>query len=184
MADIQNGNELLKLDVFKKVGLTPGMHVGDLGCGNLAYYAFGSAKIVGKSGMVYAVDVLKNVLSAVENRIKNEGIDNIKTIWSDLEVLGATNVPPESLDIVFIHNVLFQSGKHEGFIQETSRLMKAGGKLMIIDWKKTNSPFGPPMKDRPEPETIKSMVTKSGFEVIEEFDAGPHHFGLIFKKID
>ncbi len=182
MADLQNGNELLKVDVFQKMGLTEGMHVGDLGCGNIAFYSFGSAKIVGKSGMVYAVDILKNVLSAVENRIRMEGFDNIKTVWSNLEMVGATNIPAGSLDAVFIHNVLFQAENHQDFLQESARLMKNGGKLMIIDWKKISSPFGPPQKDRPDPEKIKQQATASGLKLIEEFSAGPYHFGMIFIK--
>lgn len=182
MADLQNGNELLKVDVFKKIGLEEGMKVGDLGCGNLAFYAFGAAKAVGSKGLVYAVDILKNVLNAVETRARQEGFDNIKTVWSNLEMVGATNIPAGSLDAIFIHNVLFQSTGHEGFLKETNRLLKIGGKLMIIDWKKTGAPFGPPVQDRPDPEIVKTLASKSGFSLTEEFEAGPYHFGLLFSK--
>lgn len=182
MADLQNGNELLKVDVFKKIGLEEGMKVGDLGCGNLAFYAFGAAKAVGSKGLVYAVDILKTVLNAVEARARQEGFDNIKTVWSNLEMVGATNIPADSLDAVFIHNVLFQSTGHEGFLKETNRLLKAGGKLMIVDWKKTGAPFGPPVKDRPDPETVKNLAQQNGFALTEEFEAGPYHFGLLFTK--
>lgn len=184
MADLQNNNELLKIDVFKKIGLEEGMAVGDLGCGNLAYYAFGSAKAVGKKGKVYAVDILKTALNVVANRTKQEGLDEIiKTVWSNLEIIGATNIASGSLDAAFIHNVLFQADAHENFLKETSRLLKLGGKLMIIDWKKTGAPFGPPVKDRPDPKIIMQLATDAGFEFLEEFDAGPYHFGLVFKKI-
>lgn len=182
MADLQNGNELLKIDVFKKIGLEEGMNVGDLGCGNLAYYAFGSGKLVGKKGMVYAVDILKSVLNAVDNRIKQEGYDNIKTVWSNLELVGATKIPATSLDVVFIHNVLFQAGDHSGLLKETARLLKPSGKLMIIDWKKTGAPFGPPVADRPEPEAVKNLASSTGFKLIEEFEAGPYHWGMMFTR--
>lgn len=182
MADLQNGNELLKIDVFKKIGLEEGMNVGDLGCGNLAYYAFGSGKLVGKKGMVYAVDILKSVLNAVDNRIKQEGYDNIKTVWSNLELVGATKIPATSLDVVFIHNVLFQAGDHSGLLKETARLLKPSGKLMIIDWKKTGAPFGPPVADRPEPEAVKNLASSTGFKLIEEFEAGPYHWGMMFAR--
>lgn len=182
MADLQNGNELIKVDVFKKIGLEENMHVGDLGCGNLAFYALTAAKLVGKNGQVYAVDILKSALSAVDTRITQEGLKNIKTVWSNLELVGATNIPPASLDAAFIHNVLFQAGEHDNFLKETARLLKIGGKLMIIDWKKIASPFGPPVKDRPEPQLIIGMATKAGLKLTEEFEAGPYHFGLIFVK--
>lgn len=182
MADLQNGNELLKIDVFKKIGLEENMHVGDLGCGNLAYYAFGAAKMIGKNGIVYAVDILKTALNAVENKARQDGIDNLKTVWSNLEMVGATNIPAGSLDVIFIHNVLFQAGEHAGFLKETARLLKAGGKLMIIDWKKTGAPFGPPVKDRPDPEAVKALAASTGFKLTEEFEAGPYHWGMMFIK--
>lgn len=182
MADLQNGNELLKVDVFKKIGLEEDMKVGDLGCGNLAYYAFGAARHIGKHGIVYAVDILKTALNAVENKARQDGIDNLKTIWSNLEMIGATNIPAASLDAAFIHNVLFQVGEHAGFLKEAARLLKSGGKLMIIDWKKSGAPFGPPVKDRPDPETVKTMASASGFKLTEEFEAGPYHWGMMFIK--
>jgi ubiquinone/menaquinone biosynthesis C-methylase UbiE len=182
MADLQKGNELLKVDVFKKIGLEEGMSVGDLGCGNLAYYAMGAARLIGNNGVVYAVDILKTALDAVGAKAKSEGLDNLKTVWSNLEMVGATNIPANSLDVVFIHNVLFQSSEHEGFLKETARLLKAGGKLMIIDWKKTGAPFGPPLKDRPDPEAVKALAGKCGFRLQEEFEAGPYHWGMILAK--
>ncbi len=182
MPDLQNGNELLKADVFKIIGLEENMKVGDLGCGNLAYYAFGAAKLVGKNGLVYAVDILKNALNVVDNRIRQDGIENVKTVWSNLEQVGATNIPASSLDAVFIHNVLFQAGDHSGFLKETARLLKSGGKLMIIDWKKTGAPFGPPVGDRPDPENVKALASANGFKLTEEFEAGPYHWGMLFIK--
>jgi len=182
MVNLQKNNQLIKEDVFKKMGLEEGMKVGDLGCGNLAYYAFNAAKIVGKKGLVFAVDVLKSVLEVVNQHIKQEGLDNIKTVWSNLEILGGTNIPNESLDAAFIHNVLFQSTEQQKFLQETARLLKKGGKLMIIDWKKTGAPFGPPVKSRPDPDKIKQLAESVGLKTLEEFDAGPYHFGIIFSK--
>ena len=182
MPNIQDGNQLIKIDVFEKVGLGQGMNIGDLGCGNLGYFALASAKKVGKNGIVYAVDILKSALQSVENRIQQEGLDNIKTIWSNLEIYGATKIQEASLDIAFIHNVLFHAQEGDSMLREAARLLKNGGKLMIIDWRRVISPFGPPLDDRPLPETIKKLASGVGLQPVEEFSAGPYHFGLIFIK--
>ena len=182
MANLQDANALIKADVFGKTGLGPGMSLGDLGCGNLAYYTISGARVVGNNGMVYAVDILKSVLEAVNNRIKQEGLENIKTIWSNLEVVGAAKITPDSLDVAFLHNVLFHSKKPELIIKEASRLLKPGGRLMIVDWLKVNSPFGPPMEDRPDPSNLKNICQTLGLKSVEEFQAGPYHFGLIYSK--
>lgn len=182
MPNLQQGNELITIDVFDKVGLQEGQSVGDLGCGNLGYYAFSAAKVVGKSGLVYAVDILKPALDSVNIRIKHEGVENVKTVWSDLEMVGATKIPVNSLDVSFIHNVLFQSTKQDQIIKEAARLLKPGGKLMIVDWKKIGAPFGPPVAERPDPELIKKYAAAIGLRLDQEFEAGQFHFGLIFIK--
>ncbi|MFA5029877.1 MAG: methyltransferase domain-containing protein [Patescibacteria group bacterium] len=180
--NVKGGNELININVYEKIGLMLGMNVGDLGCGNLGYFSLPAAKIVGKSGTVYAVDILKSALQAVENRAKQEGIDNLKTVWSNLEVVGATKIPEASLDIAFIHNVLFQSDKDDLVIKEAYRLVKLGGKLMVIDWLKVKAPFGPLLGDRIDKEEVKKMAQATGFNFLEEFMAGPYHYGLIFVK--
>lgn len=182
MPNIQDGNQLINIDVFGKIGLEPGMSVGDLGCGNLGYFALASAKKVGKNGKVYAVDILKSALESVENRIRQEGLENIKTVWSNLEIYGATKIQEASLDIAFIHNVLFHAEEGSSMIKEATRLLKTGGKLMIIDWLRISSPFGPPLTDRPLPDEIKKLALGAGLQQVDEFSAGPYHFGLIFVK--
>lgn len=181
MPDI-SGNELIKVNVFEKVGLAEGMNVGDLGCGNLGYFSLPAAKIVGKTGTVYAVDILKSVLQSVEHIAKQEGLDNIKTVWSNLEIVGATKIPAESLDLSMLMNMLFQSTDDAKVFLESYRLTKPAGKLAVIDWKMISSPFGPDPAKRIKKEDAIKFATTAGFKLIEEFEAGPYHFGLIFVK--
>lgn len=181
MPDI-SGNELIKVNVFEKIGLAEGMNVGDLGCGNLGYFSLPAAKIVGKNGTVYAVDILKSVLQSVEHIAKQEGLDNIKTIWSNLEIVGATKIPDESLDLTMLMNMLFQSTDDAKVFLESYRLTKSAGKLVVIDWKMISSPFGPDPAKRIKKEDAILFATNAGFKLVEEFEAGPYHFGLIFIK--
>ena len=181
MPDI-SGNELIKVNVFEKVGLAEGMNVGDLGCGNLGYFSVPAAKIVGKKGTVYAVDILKSVLQSVEHIAKQEGLANLKVVWSNLEVVGATKVPAESLDLTMLINILFQSTDDPKVFLESYRLTKPGGKLVVIDWKMISTPFGPELATRIKKEDAIKFAQNAGFKLVEEFEAGPYHFGLIFSK--
>lgn len=182
MANSKSGNELITIDVIAKVGVEAGMRVGDLGCGNLAYFTLAAAKAVGKNGVVYAVDILKSVLNSVENLVQQNGWENIKTVWSDLEVVGAAKIEAGSLDVAFLHNVLFQSDHDDLVLKEAHRLLKKNGKLLVIDWQRVSAPFGPPVADRPKPEEVKKLAAEAGFSLVEEFAAGPYHYGLVFEK--
>jgi ubiquinone/menaquinone biosynthesis C-methylase UbiE len=181
MADL-GGNELIKEDVFAKLNLAEGMYVGDLGCGNLGFFSVPAAKIVGKEGVVYAVDILKSVLKSVAQIAKEEGLANIKTIWSNLEMVGATKIPPASLDVSMTVNMLFQAKNDKEVFKEAHRLTKTGGKLLVMDWLSISTPFGPKLEDRIKKETAQGFAQDAGFQLVEDFEAGPYHFGLIFVK--
>ncbi|TSC95452.1 MAG: type 11 methyltransferase [Parcubacteria group bacterium Athens1014_10] len=181
---IPGGNELMDAKkVLEKIGVKEGDRVCDLGCGSKGYFSLQAAKLVGNKGMVYAVDILKSVLKNVEKEAKHEGLFNLKTVWSDLEIAAATKIEPLDLDFCLLINLLFQTKKHFEVMKEASRLLKKdNGKLAIIDWKKINSPFGPPVGIRISPEEIENFAQQLGLKKDFAFEAGNFHFGIVFKK--
>ena len=159
-----------------------GDKVAALGCGPKAYFTFQAARIVGDRGLVYAVDILKDVLSSVESHAKTYGLMNVKTVWSNLEVYGATNIPEGSLDLAMLVNVLFESADVVQMLKEAVRLLKPSGKILIIDWKNIGVPFGPKINRRVNPNQIKEYLDVFGLKLEEEFEAGKYHYGMIYKK--
>lgn len=168
--------------VLRKVGLEQGLRVADFGCGGRAYFTLQAAKLVGRDGIVYAIDILKSSLKAVDDLARFYNLRNTKAIWADLEVLGSTKIDKESLDFVIITNLFFQTKKHQTIWQEAFRTLKPGSKVFVSDWNKTASPLGPPLSLRIDPGKIKKTAQENGFSLIEEFLAGPYHFGLIFVR--
>jgi len=183
MVYISGGTQLIDPHrVFRHLGLEEGMKVADLGCGTAGHYTILAGRLVGKKGQVYAVDILKSVLKEVSTRARLEAVNNLKTVWSNLEIYGATKIPANSLDIALIINIMFQSKQHDNILKEAKRLVKKGGKLLVADWKKTAIPFGPPPVDRVPPEEIKKIAKNLKLKLIEDFSAGKFHYGLIFVK--
>jgi ubiquinone/menaquinone biosynthesis C-methylase UbiE len=169
-------------EIIKKAQIFEGMKVADLGCGNLGYFIIPIAKLLGREGKAYAVDVLNSALDSVHNQAKLEGITNLERVRTNLEKIGATNIPADSLDLALLINVLFQNKKHKDILQEAIRLLKKGGKLFIIDWKKTGAPFGPQIENRLDPMTIKTIAQDLDLNLIEETEIGEYFWGLIFEK--
>ena len=183
MVYVSGGTQLIDTDViFKKIDLGEGMKVADLGCGAAGHYTITAGRLVGMKGRVYAVDVLKTVLKEISTRARLEGVNNIKTVWSNLESYGATNIANASLDVALLINVLFQSKEHTKILQEAKRLTSKHGKILVVDWKKSAAPFGPPSVDRVSPEEVKILATGIELKLVEEFSAGKFHYGLIFVK--
>jgi ubiquinone/menaquinone biosynthesis C-methylase UbiE len=178
------GDKLLDVNLLlTKAGVEEGMKIADLGCGSTGHFVFPASKMVGKKGIVYAVDILKTVLESVTRRAKAENISNMKIVWSNVEILGATKIESNSLDMVFLINTLYQSHKRIEIIREGVRMLKKGGKLIIVEWKNISLPFGPPSEERVRLDVLKAALPKIGLDLEEEFFAGQYHYGLICIKM-
>ncbi|MFA5107593.1 MAG: methyltransferase domain-containing protein [Patescibacteria group bacterium] len=178
---IAGGNELLDATkIIQKASISYSMKVGDFGCGGTGIFALQAAKAVGDKGTVYAVDILKSVLASVVSKAHMQTINNIKPVWSNLEIYGATKIPNGTCDRGLLINILFESKKQKEILREVKRMMKREGLLLIVDWKPYGAPFGPLEKDRVSPEKVETMARELGFQLLESFEAGPFHYGLLF----
>ena len=80
----------------RKFGLTPNMHIADLGAGSGAY-TIALAEIL-TNGKVYAVEVQKELLSRIKNDAEKKHLTNIEVIWGDIERAGGTKLGNSSMD--------------------------------------------------------------------------------------
>lgn len=171
------------LKIFDKIGLSEGMRVADLGCGRTGHFVFPASRVVGKTGLVYAVDIMKDVLENINSWIRSEALDNIQTIWSDIEVINKTPIPGKSLDTCFFMNVLFQVKNKEGALTEASRLLKDDGQIVVVDWLKKLSTLGPSQDMLLTSNKIKDIAETCGLRLVENLPINDYHYCLIFKKV-
>ena len=160
----------------QQLQLKRNMTAADFGCGS-GEWALALAKIL-DHGKVWAVDLLEEPLSAARSRTKIAGLQNIEFVKSDIEKL-IPRLPENALDLVLMTNLLFQVGDIGAVFGEAKRVLKPGGKVMVIDWKES-ARVGP--AEKLPPEKVREVAGRAGFELIGEFDAGNFHYGLIFEK--
>jgi ubiquinone/menaquinone biosynthesis C-methylase UbiE len=169
--------------ILNKIAVEERQRVAELGCGNFGFFTFPLARLVGRSGKVYAVDIIKSTLIEIKDRATKNNLPQIIPIWSNLEVFKATNIDASSLDRALLINVLHQSDKRAEIIREATRMLKRNGRLLIVEWNSADSPLGPKPDKRLKIESLKSAVTKLGLNIQEEFVAGPYHYGLVLIKL-
>ncbi len=169
--------------IIEKAGVKPGMTVAEFGCGN-GHLSRLLARTVTNTGIVYAVDVMKDVLENLNKICNLEGIQNVRTIWSDLEVYGATNISNEIVDIGFIVNTFFQTNKERDFLEEVLRMIKPGGKVMVVDWlDEAVSIIAPKREDRTGVDKLKKICSNfKNIKIEEIFSVGKDHYGVIIVK--
>lgn len=178
-------NKTLLFDInfiLNKIAIGEGQKVAELGCGNFGYFVFPVAKMVGPRGHLFAVDILKNTLEDIKKRALQENLQQIETVWSNLEVFKGAKIESAVLDQALLINILHQSEKRVEILREAIRMLKTGGKLLVVEWKNIASPLGPKTEQRVNKETLKEAAPKLGLSLSAEFEAGPYHYGLIFHK--
>lgn len=178
---IGTGGFLVPEVIVDKFGITEGMKIADFGCG-AGYFTILMAQKTGSTGMVYALDIQETALDNVRARAMVNNINNIETIRTNLEILGSSSLENGSQDSVMLHNVLYQSKKKSEIIREANRILKPGGKMVVIEWAKGAGGFGPPDDIRLDPIEIEDIAKKEGLSLQSDLDTGQFHFGLIFRK--
>lgn len=173
-----NSLELLK--DFLQVGA--GAHLADFGCGATAINSLTAARLVGERGQVYAIDILKTVLSSVESHVRHEGLINIKPVWANVEKIGGTKLPTEALDFVLLINILFQAQEPKVVLEEAKRILKKDGKILIVDWLSRDGGIGPDDSRRIGQDKMEGFIQQVGLQVVQSVPAGAHHYGYIVTK--
>ena len=175
-----SGNQLLDpYLIFQHAHLQKGMHVADFGCGRTGHIIFPASRIIGERGILYAVDIIKDVLENITKRARTENLLNVHTVWSDLESVGSSAIPEGSLDAVFLVNTLHQSNNRHAVLEEARRLLKDKARLVIADWERDGLPLAPPKGRFVDWNDLINWSKMHGFAVQEEFQAGKYHKGVV-----
>ncbi len=161
--------------------IDPGMKVADFGSGSGAY-VLATARVVGDSGRVYAIDIQKDLLTRIKNNASREGHGNVDIVWGDFEKVGGSALKDESIDFVILSNVLFQLEHQKDALTEAARILKPTGRVGVIDWSDSFGGMGPIASHVVTKEKALKLAEETGFILIREFPAGAHHYGLLLRK--
>lgn len=166
---------------IEQLELTDNLVVADFGAGTGAY-TIAAAQAMHGTGRVYSIDVQKDLLTRLENTCKDLHIGNVSFLWGDIELSGGTKLSNGVCDVVIVSNVLFQAPDKKGVLDEARRILKQGGKLLLIDWTASFNNMGPTSEQIfPEIEARK-LAESLNFTLDRTINAGNFHYGLIFRK--
>ncbi|MBM3272272.1 methyltransferase domain-containing protein [Candidatus Kaiserbacteria bacterium] len=159
-------------------GIEPGMTVVDFGAGSGAYVrAF--AEALGEDGQVIAVDVQRDLLRRIHNDAVHRHHRHVRTIWGDLERPGGSKLADDVADLVLISNLLFQVEEKQTVLDEAFRILRPGGRVVVIDWSDSFGGLGPRTADIVTREAGLQMLGAAGFVSSQPFMAGAHHWGVM-----
>lgn len=151
--------------------------VADLGAGT-GFYSVAAGKIASR-GKVYSVEVQKDFLDTIKNKIKEANLSNVEIIWGNVEKIGGTKIGDAIVSAVVASDILFQVEDKINFISEIKRILKPKGRVLLIDWSESAVMVGTNIVSK---EKALAMFEKAGFVLEREINAGDYHYGMILVK--
>jgi len=119
---------LPRKSILKEVGIKPGFHVLDYGCGP-GSYIIAAAELAGKSGKIYALDIHPLAIQRVQNIASRKQQTNVETICSDCK----TGLLDNSIDVVLSYDTFHTLSDPNGVLEELHRVLKPNGILSFSD---------------------------------------------------
>ncbi len=123
----------------------------DIGCG-VGYF---SIPMAGNLKKVYSLDISDEMLTELKRRFSEQHIDNVEALLSEEN---AIPLPDKSVDGVLLALAAHELDNPNLFFRQITRILKPGGRLVVIEWVKAVMDMGPPLDHRLEPEQVDSWA--------------------------
>jgi ubiquinone/menaquinone biosynthesis C-methylase UbiE len=166
--------------VLKQFGVYGTQHVADFGSG-AGHFALAAARRL-DGGKLFAIDIEKEMLARLVSEAHTHGLHNVHPLWGDVSRLTGVPLAGETIDRAIATNVLFQVDDRDAFVQEMKRLLRPGGKVLLIEWKESVQ-GGPHHKHKVTEAAALAIFRKHGFEKEKDIDAGDVHYGMILVRV-
>lgn len=153
----------------------------EFGCG---YGTFTLPAASRTRGKVTALDIEPGMVSLVAQRAEEAGLVNVHAEVRDFVECG-TGVPGGSQGHVMVFNLLHIEDPLS-LLREAHRTLRPGGTLSVIHWRSDiETPRGPPLAIRPQPEQCAAWLSEAGFDAVVHVPLGqsaPYHYGLLAQR--
>lgn len=161
-----------------------GMSVADVGAGT-GLYTFKFAEKVGREGTVFAVDISPGFLKYLTDQAEKRGVAKIvKPIKGGQD---QTNLPADSVDLVFICDTYHHFEKPESMLASIHASLRSGGRVVLTDFdKRPDASKFVKEHARAEKEVYFKELEAAGFKklAIEKAPDLKENFIAVFQKVD
>ncbi len=176
-------------EIIMELGLEGNEVFMDAGCGD-GHAAIEAVDILSEDATIYAVDIYEPSIEDLQNAADENGYDNLIPICAD--IADHIDIDDDTVDIVLLINVWhgFKATRRmDEAIEELKRILKPGGKIAIMDYKKQEARHGPPITVRSSPEDLEEVFIEHDMTLFslnpdtgEDIPQGKSHYLILFQK--
>lgn len=149
--------------VIDQLGNVKGKVVADLGAGT-GYF---SRRIAYKGATVIAIDIDPRAIQWMEDQKARFPPE----LQDRLIIREATpddpNLRPNEVDIVLLVNTYSYISNRVAYFSNLKNNIRRGGNIVIIDFKKKETPFGPPIEERLDVADVKKELQEAGYSILK-----------------
>ncbi|MCY0869043.1 MAG: class I SAM-dependent methyltransferase [Firmicutes bacterium] len=131
------------------------------------------------TGQVFGVDIEPAMLEALRHRAQEAGQDNIHTVVGDAQ---AVPLEDGQADCTLCSCVLHEVPDLSAALHELYRITKPGGRVVLVEWDKKETGFGPPVADRLDRAELASAAKAVGFVATQVHEPGEAHYALVCER--
>ncbi|MFH1313248.1 MAG: methyltransferase domain-containing protein [Candidatus Eisenbacteria bacterium] len=166
-------------DILDVLDLKPGERVADIGSGS-GFFTIPAARTVGPSGVVWAIDISRDMLDYVARRADVCNLENVRTkkVPDD-----DPQLPAEGIDTILMIDTWH-------YIQDPKYAIKIragladGGRVVIIDYTpkpRAERPWGPSPEDLCSRESVDADMAAAGLVPIKAVSLLPEQYFVIYE---
>ena len=156
--------------IQRQLTLDPAEVLVDLGAGTALFSLALLRQFQAKT--VYACDLSPVMISWMQENVHADHPEIVPVLTEESSVPLADGIA----DLVFMIALHHELENPMLSLAESMRLLKPGGKILIIDWRKGKTNQGPPDKIRCTPEDVSNQLTQTGFSGVTIHSNLPKHF--------
>ena len=165
--------------VMDALHIAEGTIVADIGAGG-GWFTMRLARRVRPTGWVYAVDVQRLMIEAIQRRIRREGLTNVTAVRGEYD---DPKLPSHArTDAVLIVDAFHEMEDPVRLLTNVGRTLQPHGRIGIIDYREGDGGPGPDAAERVPPNVVISQAAAAGLKLVEEHKFRPYQYFLIFGK--
>lgn len=164
--------------LMKALELKPGQRVADIGCGS-GYYTRRMAEAVGPEGVVYGVDIQKEMLAILRRNMAAHKVDNYRA------VLGQADDPklPEGLDLALFVDVYHEFDHPFEMMRKICAALKPGGRVVLVEYRMEDPKVPIKLLHKMTEEQVKKEMAEQPLKHVRTVSDLPWQHVIVFERV-
>lgn len=154
--------------------------VADIGCGS-GFVARKIARKVGKSGIVYGVDIQQEMLDLLARRMAMFRIANVRPV---LGTASDPKLPPASCDTMIMVDVYHEFEQPFEMIESLLGALRPGGRIVFVEYRGEDPAVPIKLLHKMTEAQVKTEMAAHPLIFVETIGVLPRQHIIIFRKAD